>query len=89
MDGGEEAGAQVVVQVLVLAHLEHFLPLLLRHLALDALGGLLLLPQLLTAKLQPQDTHLIITQYTLWCTTHSNRPLEGKAGAMLTNVLCH
>ena len=57
VDGGEEAGAQVVVQVLVLAHLEHFLPLLLRHLALDALGGLLLLPQLLTAKLQPQDTH--------------------------------
>lgn len=52
VDGGEEAGAQVVVQVLVLAHLKHLLPLLLRHLALDALCSLLLLPQLLTAKLQ-------------------------------------
>lgn len=58
MDGGEEAGAQVVVQVLVLAHLEHFLPLLLRHLALDAFCGLLLLPQLLTAKLQREKTHI-------------------------------
>lgn len=38
---------------------------------------------------QPPVSHLIITQYTLWCTTHSNRPLEGKAGAMLTNILCH
>ncbi len=58
VDGGEEAGAQVVVQVLVLAHLKHLLPLLLRHLALDALCSLLLLPQLLTAKLQGENTHV-------------------------------
>lgn len=57
MDGGEEAGAQVVVQVLVLAHLEHFLPLLLRHLALYALRSLLLLSDLLTAELQQEKTH--------------------------------
>lgn len=52
MDGGEEAGAQVVVQVLVLAHLKHLLPLLLRHLALDALCGLLFLSYLLATKLE-------------------------------------
>ena len=55
MDGGEEAGAQVVVQVFVLAHLKHFLPLPLSHLALDALCSLLLLPQLLSTKLQQRQ----------------------------------
>lgn len=58
MDGGEEAGAQVVVQVLVLAHLEHLLPLLLGHLALDALCSLLLLPDLLTTKLRQAKKHI-------------------------------
>lgn len=43
VDGGEEAGAQVVVEVLVLAHLKHLLPLLLSHLALDAFCGLFFL----------------------------------------------
>lgn len=57
MDGGEETRAQVVVEILVLAHFEHFLPLLLRHLALDALCSLLLLPDLLTTKLQ-KKAHL-------------------------------
>lgn len=52
MDGGEEAGAQVMVQVLVLAHLKHLLPLLLRHLALDALCGLFFLSELLATKLE-------------------------------------
>ena len=52
MDGGEEAGAKVVVQVLVLAHLKHLLPLLLGHLALDALSSLLFIPQLLATKLE-------------------------------------
>lgn len=62
MDGGEEAGAQVVVQVLVLAHLEHFLPLLLGHLALDALCSLLLLPDLLTTELrQAKNTFVTMT----------------------------
>lgn len=62
MDGGEEAGAQVVVQVLVLAHLEHFLPLLLGHLALDALCSLLLLPDLFTTKLrQAKNTFMSMT----------------------------
>lgn len=56
MDGGEEAGAQVVVQVLVLAHLENLLPLLLRHLALDAFGRLLLVAQLLPSELQQEET---------------------------------
>lgn len=57
VDGGEEAGAQVVVQVLVLAHLKHFLPLFLRHLALDAFCSLLLITQLLTTKLHIEKTH--------------------------------
>ena len=52
MYGREEAGTQVVVEVLVLAHLKHLLPLLHRHLALDALRRLFLLAQLLAAELQ-------------------------------------
>lgn len=57
MDGGEEACAQVMVQVLVLAHLEHFIPLLHRHLVLNALGCLLLIADLLPAKLNtPHNT---------------------------------
>ena len=71
MDGGEEAGAQIVVQVLVLTHLEHFLPLFLSHLALDALSSLFLLTQLLTTKLQQQEentdqTFLIWTSGTMF-----------------------
>lgn len=57
VDGGEEAGAQVVVKVLVLAHFKHFLPLLFSHLALDALCSLLLLSDLLPTKLR-QEAHL-------------------------------
>lgn len=51
MDGGKEAGAQVMVQVLVLAHLKHLFPLLYRHLVLDALGRLLLISDLLPTEL--------------------------------------
>ena len=57
VDSGEEAGAQVVVQVLVLAHLKHLLPLLHGHLALDALSGLLLISYLLPSKLHNIHTH--------------------------------
>lgn len=35
------------------------------------------------------DPHFIITDDGRWCTVHWNRPVEGKADAMLTNVLCH
>lgn len=52
MDGGEEAGAEVVVEVLILTHLKHFLPLLRSHLVLHALRRLVLLTQLLTSKLE-------------------------------------
>lgn len=52
MNGRKEAGAQVMVEILVLAHLEHFVPLLHRHLVLDALGRLLLIADLLTAELK-------------------------------------
>lgn len=51
VDGGEEAGAQVMVQVFVLAHLEHFIPLLYRHLVLNALSCLLLITDFLPTKL--------------------------------------
>ena len=56
MDGGEEAGAQVVVQVLVLGHLKHLLPLLDRHLVLHTLSRLILLPQGLATKLTHTHT---------------------------------
>lgn len=56
MDGREEAGTQVMVQVLVLAHLEHFIPLLHRHLVLNALSCLLLVADLLPTKLNTQHS---------------------------------
>lgn len=55
MDGGEKAGAQVVVEVLILAHLKHFLPLLHRHLVLDALSCLVLITDLLSSKLNTKQ----------------------------------
>lgn len=51
-----------MVQVLVLAHLKHLLPLSLGHLALDALGRLLLLPHLLAAKLPIETSPLEMCQ---------------------------
>lgn len=47
MDGREKACTQIVIEVLVLAHLKHFLPLLHRHLILHTLCTLILLTQLL------------------------------------------
>ena len=38
MDGGEEGGAEVGVEILVLGHLVDFLPFLLRHLLFDHFG---------------------------------------------------
>lgn len=55
MDGREEAGAQVVVEVLVLAHLKHFLPLLHGHLILHTLCTLVFLAQLLPSKLHKMN----------------------------------
>lgn len=57
MNGREEAGAEVVVEVFILTHLKHLLPLLYRHLFLDTLRCLLLIPDLLTAKLQTETSH--------------------------------
>ena len=51
MDGGEKTGAQVVVEILVLGHLKHLLPLLNRHLVLHTLSRLILMPQHLSTKL--------------------------------------
>ena len=56
MDGREEAGAEVVVEVLVLSHLKHLLPLLHRHLVLHALSRLVLLSQGLPPKLTTHTT---------------------------------
>lgn len=75
MDGGEEAGAQVVVQVLVLAHLKHLLPLLLRHLALDALCGLLFLSYLLATKLEDG------------CTFRAERRIRFRTGSLTVAVV--
>lgn len=55
MDGGEEAGAQVVVQILVLTHFKHFLPFFFCHLTLDALSCLFFITKLL-----PTELHTII-----------------------------
>lgn len=63
VDGGEETSAQVMVQVLVLAHLEHFIPLLYWHLVLNAFSRLLLVTDLLPAKLNtPHNSHYIPLQ---------------------------
>jgi len=71
VDGGEEAGAQVVVEVLVLAHLKHLLPLLHRHLALDALGRLLLLAEFLPTELQARsNTHPYVNKLQERSNTH-------------------
>lgn len=51
MDSGEEAGAEVVVEVLVLTHLKHFLPLLNSHLVLHTLCSLVFLAEIFTTKL--------------------------------------
>lgn len=61
MDGGEEAGAQVVVQILVLAHFKHLLPFLLRHPTLDAFSRLFFVAQLL-----PAELHRIIQLWDVW-----------------------
>ncbi len=57
MNGREEAGAEVVVEVFILTHLKHLLPLLYRHLFLDTLRCLLLIPDFFTAKLQTETSH--------------------------------
>lgn len=80
VDGGEEAGAQVVVQVLVLAHLKHLLPLLLRHLALDALCGLLFLSYLLATKLEDGCTFRAV------CRTHFRACTLTVAAVLLISV---
>ncbi len=52
VNGGEETCAEVVIEILVLAHLKHFLPFLHGHLVLHALSCLTLLPKLLPSKLR-------------------------------------
>lgn len=51
MDSGEEASAEVVVEVFVLAHLKDFLPLLNRHLVLHTFCSLVFLAKFFTTKL--------------------------------------
>lgn len=72
MDGREEAGAQVVVEVLVLAHLKHFLPLLYGHLILHAFRTLILLTQLLPSKLR----RMIIQHYSKACMVSYTKRVE-------------
>lgn len=52
MDGGEEAGDEVLVQVLILAHLEDLLPLHVRHLLLQLLCRHLLPMPVMAAELR-------------------------------------
>ena len=52
VNGWEEAGAEVVVEILVTAHLVDFLPLGFTHLFLDGLGRHFLISVHLAAKLK-------------------------------------
>lgn len=51
MDSWEKTGTEVVVKVLVLAHLKHLLPLLDGHLILYTFGRLVFLTQVFTSEL--------------------------------------
>ena len=55
IDGGEEAGAEVVVEILVLAHLVHLEPFRLRHLLLHQLGCHALLVRIQTSVLRRRE----------------------------------
>ena len=60
MDGGEEAGAQVVVEVSVLAHVIHSLPFIVRHSLLDHLCCQVFFSHLTPSKLK--QIHIYYTQ---------------------------
>lgn len=88
MDGRKKASAQVVVEVLILAHLKHFLPLLHGHLILHALRTLIFLTQLLTTKLHKLDVQQINTTTLFPRSTHSIVHLtpRQRASTVLGNV---
>lgn len=52
MYGREQAGTEIVVQIFILTHFKHFLPLLHSHLVLNALSGLFLISELFPSKLR-------------------------------------
>lgn len=60
MNSREEAGAQVLIQVLILAHIVHSLPLLVTHVFLDRLSSHAFLTKRLTTKLQNKTVSNII-----------------------------
>lgn len=51
MDSGEEAGAQIMVKVLVLAHFKHLFPLFHSHLVFNAFCSLFFISELFSTKL--------------------------------------
>ena len=58
VNGWEEAGAEVVVEILVTAHLVDFLPLSFTHLFLDGLSCNFLISVHLAAKLKYNNKHI-------------------------------
>ena len=52
MNGWEKAGAEILVEIFILAHVVDGLPLLICHLLLDGLSSQLLLTERLSSKLQ-------------------------------------
>lgn len=52
MDSGEEAGAQIMVKVLILAHFKNLFPLFHRHLVFNAFCSLFFISELFSTKLK-------------------------------------
>lgn len=84
MDGGEQAGADVVIEVLVLAHLKHFLPFLHSHLILHTLCSLIFWTKLLASKLntkeKQQHLNILLYDYGKFCDV-IKAPTRGLVGA--------
>lgn len=51
MDSGEEAGAQIMVKVLILAHFKNLFPLFHSHLVFNAFCSLFFISELFSTKL--------------------------------------
>lgn len=61
MDSGEEAGTQIVIKVLILAHFKHLLPLFHGHLVFDAFCSLFFISELFSTKLNKAFKKITMT----------------------------
>lgn len=77
MDSGEEAGAQIMVKVLILAHFKNLFPLFHRHLVFNAFCSLFFISELFSTKLN-QGNKIAIQLITdsLMSVSTAERPLK-------------